>query len=50
MPETHRLPPCCDRCLSAANSPQAGRIARRRLLKAAVFRPQEGIRAGRGGG
>jgi hypothetical protein len=30
---------CCDRCAGAAGSTDAARIARRRLLKEAVFRP-----------
>jgi hypothetical protein len=35
---------CCDRC--AAGAPDASRIARRRLLKAAVFQPAQGLRPG----
>jgi hypothetical protein len=33
---------CCDRCAGATGAADAARIARRRLLKDAVFRPQGG--------
>jgi hypothetical protein len=41
----HRERPCCDRCPGAAESACAERIARRRLLKSAVFQPQDSIGA-----
>ncbi len=44
MPDTRADHACCDRCAGGAT---AARIARRRLLKAAVFRPAD---AGMGGG
>jgi hypothetical protein len=36
---------CCDRCAGATGAADAARIARRRLLKDAVFRPQAGHEA-----
>ena len=37
---------CCDRCAGGGNAADACRIARRRLLKAAVFRPTARLRPG----
>jgi hypothetical protein len=34
---------CCDRCGGATGTADAARVARRRLLKDAVFRPQSGL-------
>ena len=44
MPDGGPEQRCCDRCLGAAGADQAGRIARRRLLKAAVIRRSDGPR------
>jgi hypothetical protein len=37
---------CCDRCAGATGTADAARVARRRLLKDAVFRPQATARPG----
>jgi hypothetical protein len=44
MPDVRVAARCCDRC--TAGAPDASRIARRRLLKAAVFQPAPGLRPG----
>jgi hypothetical protein len=52
MPDGGPDQPCCDRCLGAAGADRAGRIARRRLLRAAVIGRSDGPRGvlQRGGG
>jgi hypothetical protein len=47
MPDTRREHPCCDRCMGADDSPRAERLARRRLLKSAIFPPPDGSRTSR---
>jgi hypothetical protein len=44
MPDGGLDQPCCDRCLGVASADRAGRIARRRLLRAAVIRRSDGPR------
>jgi len=46
MTEVRKRPVCCDRCAGAAASVAAARIARRRLLRTAVFPPRGGQAAG----
>jgi hypothetical protein len=48
MPKAPGERACCDRCAGAADLADAVRVARRRLLKDAVFRPQATLAPGGG--
>jgi hypothetical protein len=49
MPVVRKDRPCCDRCPGAATAASAERVARRQLLKSAIFQPQDGSRSGQPG-